>query len=114
MAEVTWWLSTKSGGYSSLNLWVRTVEMAFLPEEGDTVHITVTEEEPDGAVAGHVKNRYWNFDGSAHLQFQDHVIDPPDDFQPLRNMTSWWTDRDGDFEAMLRTSGWTTYKEYLR
>jgi hypothetical protein len=112
MAEVTWWLPTQNNNYSSRNLWVRVVEMGFLPDDGDHVHITGSEEEPDGDVAAYVKGRYWNLDGSAHLQFQTYVIDPPDDFRPNRIMTSWWTDRDGDLEAALARSGWLTYEEW--
>ena len=112
MATVTWWLSTKGSDYRSLNLWVREVEMAFLPGEGDMVHILGSEEEPDGSVSDYVYRRYWDLTGAAHLQFMDHVIDPPDDFRPNRMTTSWWTDRDGDFEAMLADSGWVDYHEW--
>jgi len=112
MAKVTWWLVTKHGYHGATELWRREVEMGFLPDEGDHVHITVTEEEPEGAVGAYVKDRYWNFDGSAHLQFKDHLIDPPDSFQPNRIHTAWWTDRDGDLEAMLRDSGWADYHEW--
>ena len=112
MAEVTWWLTTKNGDYSSRNLWLRTVEMGFLPDPEDHVHIIGTEEEPNDGIAAYVKSRYWNLDGSAHLQFKDHVIDPPDDFRPNKIQTSWWTDRDGDLEKGLRRSGWITYEEY--
>jgi hypothetical protein len=112
MAKVTWWLTTKGSDYGHSELWVREVEMAFLPGEGETVHILGSEEEPEGSVAAHVKSRYWNFDGSAHLQFQDYVQDPPDDFRPNRIMTSWWTDRDGDLEVMLAVSGWVDYHEW--
>jgi hypothetical protein len=112
MAKVTWWLSTRHGYHGRTKLWVREVEMGFLPDEGDTVHILGSEEEPAGSVSGTVYRRHWDLTGAAHLQFQDHLIDPPDDFRPSRMMTSWWTDRDGDFEAMLPGSGWMDYHEW--
>jgi hypothetical protein len=112
MAEVTWWLPTQNSNYSSRNLWVRSVEMGFLPDDGDHVHITTTPEDPQEGVAAYVKSRYWTLDGFAHLQFQTYVIDPPDDFRANRIQTSWWTDRDGDLEAALRWSGWYRYEEW--
>lgn len=112
MAEVTWWLPTKNGDYSSRNLWVRVVEMAFLPTLDDHVNLLCSEEEPEGSYASSARSRYWNHDGSAHLEFQEHVIDPPDNFRPNRIQTSWWTDRDGDLESYLRASGWITWEEY--
>jgi len=114
MAMVTWWLTTKTSSYSVSELWRREVEMGFLPHEGDHVLILTSEEEPDGSIGGYVKRRYWDFDGKAHLEFQEYVQDPPEDFKPNRIMTSWWTDRDGDLEEMLRASGWADYDEWTR
>jgi len=55
MAKVTWWLVTKHGYHGATELWRREVEMGFLPDEGDHVHITVTEEEPEGALGFRVR-----------------------------------------------------------
>lgn len=114
MGTVTLWLTVaKKDQWGDRNLWCRKVEMAFAPGVGDRVGLLWNEEDQETFLHDEVFKRYWEHDGSLHLEFRKRVIDPEPGptMHQAQYLTSWYTERDGDLEARLRASGWKTWSE---
>ena len=93
-------------------LWTKTVEMGFLPHEGDSVHVMLGIDEWWGATR--VKRRYFNGDGSAFIELVPYQMCDPAHPNVLmadqidgEYRSAWWTDVDGDPNEQLRRSGWS-------
>lgn len=114
----TWvrvYLSTRAGDStlgSMGSLYWRDVMMYFLPDVDEEIHLLWDAEENESGVTHPVKRRYWEHDGTAALELTRMIIDPNEVNQRFLGggyETAWWTERDGDLDALLRASGWKEY-----
>jgi len=125
MGVVTLWLQVVPADRTTSGLWTKRLNMDFAPREGDRIHIVWQSPEGPTTLPGvgegewgcplDVKRPYFNGDGSYHLDLRGIKVDPnhewvDQNFQAGHrgyHMHPWFTDRDGDLEALLRASGWT-------
>lgn len=125
MTDVRLWLRVVHGGDSVWRtfgdrdrLLTVTIDMGFLPDPGPDECVQLWPGE--GPHVG-VYRRYWNFDGTAHLELPEIWVDPVGGAaaeiragwgaslgRGPRQMP-WWTVADGDPLPDLMRCGWREY-----
>jgi len=103
--------SKSGGGFSGGDrIWHKRYPCWFLPNEGDYVSLFDYEGETNDGLTNTVKQRWWQTDGSVLVELVPYQVDPVSMAQSLcdgRYRIAWWTEHDGDLEAMLQEGGWS-------
>ena len=112
MTEIQYTLTVYENDYfDRMTLYERVVTSDHLPNEGDWVVIEDAEEERSFTIP--VRSRWFSSrNGDVTICLCPQIIDPSTDalgdeqIQPGDGI--WWTEFDGDLDALLLECGWTS------